>query len=220
MGAAVPAEEIIGVRFTRLVPRAQVWRPRLQYECVCDCGRIAFADSGNLRSGNKKSCGCLRVEYKKSSKPHIRRHPGYKHHGFGTLTYRSWSSMKGRCQNPNATKYHIYGGRGIKVCDRWMDFAAFLNDMGERPSKAHSIDRIDRNGNYEPGNCRWATPHEQAANLPSTVHVRYRGQRLTLSSAIALSGNSISKGAVRERLKKGWSVKAALETPAIKGRPR
>lgn len=82
----------------------------------------------------------------------------------GTAEYRAWIMLRQRCHNPRARKFPDYGGRGIRVCERWMDFAAFLADMGPKPSPAHSIDRVNNDGNYEPGNCRWATPKEQSNN--------------------------------------------------------
>lgn len=91
--------------------------------------------------------------------------PNEKHGGVGTPEYRIWTHMKGRCLNETDARYADYGGRGIIVCDRWVEsFAAFLADMGPRPSKSHSIDRIDNDGGYEPSNCRWATDQEQSLN--------------------------------------------------------
>jgi hypothetical protein len=95
--------------------------------------------------------------------------------------YRTWSSMKVRCYNQNDAGYKNYGGRGIKICDRWRySFKSFLDDMGPRPSPEHSIDRINVNGNYEPLNCRWADPIQQASNKRSTILIEYQGQKKTL----------------------------------------
>lgn len=129
---------------------------RVAWICKCDCGEEKVVISTNLTRGLTKSCGCIRIE--KQIK-----------HGHNTKErvsseYNSWHSMKQRCENPNDDRFQDYGGRGIKVCDRWRFFDNFLADMGEKPSPSHSIDRIDVNGDYEPSNCKWATPKEQQRN--------------------------------------------------------
>lgn len=119
--------------------------------------------------------------------------------------------MRQRCRNPNSLDYPRYGGRGISVCERWNDFAAFLLDMGERPSLKHSLDRIDPLGNYCPENCRWATASEQASNKPSLQKLFYQGEYKTVSEWCRHLG--IKENMVRKRLCRGWSVGRALEQP-------
>lgn len=127
----------------------------------CECGTEFAAYIGNVVRGLTKSCGCLHSE--RSSEAATT-------HGEANVTgkspeYATWVQMKTRCGNPNYIEFHLYGGRGIKVCDRWANsFEDFLSDMGRKPSAKHSIDRINTNGDYEPGNCRWATAKQQAQN--------------------------------------------------------
>lgn len=127
--------------------------------CECECGSIRSVPSKNLRNGKSKSCGCLQKEIL---------HKMHLEHG-GALKkekeYRAWIQMKQRCSNPKSSHYGDYGGRGISVCERWIySYKNFLEDMGRAPSKFHSIDRINVDGNYEPGNCKWSTQTEQVHN--------------------------------------------------------
>ena len=129
--------------------------------CRCDCGVEKEVVVSNLKSGSSKSCGCLKAE-----KTGERR----RKHGFSKTTmYHRYRHMIQRCYIPTNSEYRNYGGRGIKVCDRWLNsFENFYSDMGERP-KGKTLDRINVNGNYEPTNCRWATPTEQEQNKRNKI---------------------------------------------------
>lgn len=163
-----------GQRFGRLVANRIVGRKygRVCWECLCDCGTICVVTSGHLRQGTL-SCGCARESP-----------PSHGVHGecvdrTHTPEYAAWTSMKQRCDNPHATGFKYYGGRGISVCSRWREsFKNFLADMGRRPSARHSLDRIDNDGNYDAENCRWATKLTQMSNRrPQRSDTRRRGER-------------------------------------------
>ena len=134
-------------------------RGRTHWHCVCDCGVERIVAGTHLRGGNSKSCGCYHIEK-------ITKH-GYcstANMGGSSPVYRSWIGAKSRCSNPKHANYKDYGGRGITMCEEWRkDFSAFYRDMGPRPEGC-SLHRVNNDGNYEPGNCRWATPKEQSQN--------------------------------------------------------
>lgn len=128
--------------------------------------------------------------------------------------YSSWVQMRSRCRNPNNKKYPWYGARGIKVCERWDSFKTFLEDMGPRPSSRHSIDRYpDNKGNYEPGNCRWATSAEQAFNRTVNHFVQVAGQKMTLAEATSIQG--LGRGTIFSRLARGCSEEEAVHPGPI-----
>jgi hypothetical protein len=129
----------------------------IMWKCECSCGNIHEASTRNLRSGECKSCGCSKSEFRASGNARRR------HNKAGTSIYAIWNSMKQRCINPNNHAYDDYGGRGIMVCDRWLVFDNFYEDMGDKPHNL-SLERVDNDGNYEPSNVRWATRSEQALN--------------------------------------------------------
>jgi hypothetical protein len=153
---------VVGSRYGRLTVLELVVPSMAR--CACDCGTETVVDRGNMRAGRTTSCGCLRLE---------RSAEASRTHGLTkTREYRIWTGLITRCENPRVRCFPRYGGRGIKVCDRWRGqdgFPNFLADMGRRPSPQHSVDRKDSNGDYTPDNCRWATPDQQAQNTRANV---------------------------------------------------
>jgi hypothetical protein len=174
--------------------------------CQCDCGKQKLIRGPNLCNGQAKSCGCSHFK-----------HNAYTGRGNKTgPEYRAWSGMLQRCTNPKAREFVFYGARGIRVCDRWKDAAMFLADMGPRPSPQHSLDRIDNNGNYEPGNCRWATRIEQARNKRSNRVLIVEGRALPISEWAEATG--LLNTTIRERIRRGWSPRKAVLTPVPSSR--
>lgn len=170
--------------------------------CQCDCGSVRTISCRALRSGTWLSCGC----YKRDN-------PGAKKHGMcGSGEYRSYRAMLQRTNDPNATSYPRYGARGIIVCNQWKEsFEQFLADVGARPSVRHSLERIDNEGDYQPGNVRWATPKEQARNRRSSRFIRCNGKTKTLAEWADLTG--LPSHAIYKRLERGWCIDRALSAP-------
>lgn len=191
---------MVGERFGMLtvIEKATI-NGRTRLSCQCDCGSTTTVDLGNARAGRTTSCGCR-----------VRKLGGK----WDTPTYRSWKAMRERCCVPASKDYQFYGARGVRVHERWVDdFLSFLSDMGERPD-GMTLDRIDVNGSYEPGNCRWATPEQQSANRRNTLFLTANGETAALSEWARRLG--VEPSTLRNRKKAGWSDEKAALTPARK----
>lgn len=188
---------LVGQVFSRLTVIKEVrHRNRICWECVCICGNVVIVWGAHLKDGHTKSCSCLNKENNSKDK-RKHGHSGDK----STTEYNIWCGMKARCYNPKEPAHKNYGARGIKMCDRWLEkFENFLADMGMRPSKNHSIDRIDNNGNYEPSNCRWATWKQQAENTRKVRIEEYGGMKMNRSDWARKIG--IHQSRLSQRLKK------------------
>lgn len=213
MGTSSNFKDLTGQRFGRLtvVYRVEDYISPKGYaipkwECVCDCGNKLEARGDKLKSGTLKSCGCLH-------KRTIKKRVNQKHGMSNTRLYRIYKEMYGRCYSPKCPAYQDYGGRGIKICQEWLDdFMNFYNwaiTNGYRDDL--TIDRINNDGNYEPSNCRWATAKEQARNTRNTVFLTYKGETKSVPEWAEIIG--ISKDTLTYRKRAGWSDKECIEIP-------
>lgn len=179
---------------------------RVHWNCLCLCGNQCSPSHDNLIAGTS-SCGCLRVG-------RIAVH-GHARRGSRSSENIIWNGMKDRCRNKNSPIYKYYGGRGIKVCERWMNFENFLADMGPRPSKEYSIERNDPNGDYCPENCRWATDAEQANNRRTSRRITVSGETKTIAEWSRESG--VRQSVIGFRILSGWTPYKAIFTPPTVG---
>jgi hypothetical protein len=205
-GHRVGRLSVVGRADDKVTPSGKAYA---RWLCRCDCGAEVKVMSGHLNEANTTSCGCAHRD--------IMSGLNSTHGGTGTPEHATWRHMRERCVNSRAKEYPDYGGRGIKVCERWGDFALFLSDMGPRPSPEHSIDRIDVNGNYEPSNCRWATDLEQARNRRNNIVVKVGDKSVCLKEAVQLLGGSIlTYKSVHKRMAyKGMTFEAAMAATTI-----
>lgn len=200
-------QDLTGQRFSRLIVVSRAENSKHNYamwNCICDCGAKVITVGTSLRKGNTKSCGC----FSKDQIATLRRT-----HGMSQATeYRVWRGMITRCTNPNVKCYANYGKRGIVVCERWKSsFENFLADMGERPTPKHTLDRINNDGNYEPGNVRWAERKEQNRNQRSNIVITHNGITAILSEWAVITG--IDYQTLHTRIWDGWSHERAITTP-------
>ncbi len=167
-----------------------------RWHCRCECGSVGVISGRSLRAKTSRACGCQRTT----------------HGGRNTPLYRRWRHMIQRCEVPQNIGFPLYGGRGIRVCHAWrVSFAAFAADMGEPPTSRHSLERIDVNGHYEPGNVRWATVYEQGRNKRNNHRISHDGLTLTL---IEWSERlQINRATLAYRMHAGWSIADALTLP-------
>jgi hypothetical protein len=179
--------------------------------CKCSCGNNKIIVGNSLLKGNTKSCGCLRKEGN-----------NIKHNFSKTKIYRTWKHMLSRCTNPKDKRYQDYNGRNINICHRWSNkkngFENFYNDVGDPPTKYHSIDRINNDKGYSPNNWRWATSKEQNRNSRHNHLLRYDNKELCLSEWAEITG--IKEETIRQRLNYGWTIEDALMIPAKKYKKR
>jgi hypothetical protein len=171
--------------------------------CRCDCGFETPVLIQSLRDGRSTRCRHCAAK-KRVTHGHCRFHTS-------TPEYSSWQAMHWRCRNPKYESWDHYGGRGITVCERWHSFENFLADMGHRPGLEYTLDRVDNDGNYEPGNVRWAPVAVQQNNRSTSKYFTFAGQTQTLSQWAGMLG--IPTRTLRDRLKKGWSVERTLTEP-------
>lgn len=178
----------------------------------CDCGVEKVVRGRDLLIGYSHSCGCLQRELTAVKIADRSRTHGHSAKATRTSEYVIWTTMKQRCHNPKAGGYDDYGARGISVCPQWRDsFETFLADMGSRPSKRHSLDRQDNDGNYEPGNCIWAEPVQQASNKRNNRMLTIGGEEATMAEWSRRFGNPASL--IHKRLSAGWNHDDAVKLP-------
>jgi hypothetical protein len=174
--------------------------------CRCACGVEKEVALSSLRRGATKSCGCLNREMARERNSIINRTHGQTR----SSEFKAWQGIWQRCSNQNDKDYAKYGGRGIGVCARWASFEAFLDDMGKKPSPHHSLDRVDVNGNYEPGNCRWTTIHVQNRNKRSNIIVSAFGRDAALVDFIPAGAHSAAYQRARKLIKRGVEHERAI----------
>ena len=201
--------DLTGQRFGRLLvlrpSHTDKWQ-NWHWLCLCDCGASHTVQTGCLRRGISRSCGCLQREEVRGNKH------GQTHGMSNSPEYKSWVSMGVRCFNKTTDYYHNYGGRGITVCPEWREsFEAFYRDMGPRLSLGHTIDRIDNDGNYEPGNCRWATRKQQSRNTRQLHILTFNNESHCITEWAKRTGMNYLT--LVSRIRRGWATERALTTP-------
>lgn len=207
-------KDLTGLQFHRLrvVSLQNIVNRKAYWLCQCECGKTKSVQTGNLRSGAVKSCGCLQRERaSESSTTH-----GSTRNRTKPAEYGIWLGIKKRCLNPDTHAYHHYGGRGISIFPAWIDsFGSFFAYVGKRPSVNLTIERIDNNGNYEPGNIRWATRTEQCNNTRRNTFLEFQGERKTVANWARQLGINVQTLWSRIANYK-WPIDIALTQPVRK----
>lgn len=210
------ARDLTGMVFGKLTVLGPVERRKfpagavhVYWLCQCECGRQKSINAYTMIAGTSESCGCVHREMaRKIGKANIR-------HGMtNSVEFRTWSSMKVRCQNPDVPNYADYGGRGIVICERWEVFENFLEDMGMRPGPEFSLGRIDNNAGYFPENCRWETITQQTQNQRNNLVIEYQGRLGALASFFDGGVGHPDYYRVHQRIQRGgWSPERAFTEP-------
>lgn len=207
-------KNLTGQKFGRLTAIRIVGKDKrgsCVWKCHCDCGNIKYLIATLLITKHTRSCGCLQKD-----------HPNNLKHGLsGSKFHKTWAGIKSRCTDKKRKDYILYGGRGITVCDFWLKFKNFMNDMYESykrhvkkfGEKNTQIDRIDNSRGYYKENCRWVTPKENSNNRRSNVFLTYKGQTKTFSNWAKCF--NLKMPTLRNRIKKGWNTEKALKTPIV-----
>lgn len=214
-------KDMIGKRFGLLVVQKYLGKVRVQpkslkprythyVEVLCDCGNKKEVSAYHVLSGDIESCRCL---HRSIAKVVNRKHG----QALKTKAYSSWAGALSRCNNPKNAKYYKYGGRGISVCESWHDFRNFYEDMGDCP-EGHTLHRINNDGNYEPGNCKWADAHEQSRQKTNSVFVTLGGIRMNATDAERQLG--WGSDVICGRLRAGWTEERALSQPPTNKRKK
>ena len=202
--------DLAGQRFGRLVVIENTGSvcQRIVWLCQCDCGLTTHVPTAWLRNGNTRSCGCLGREARSAAASAANTTHGMTR----TPTYESWFNMRRRCQETSHKSFKNYGARGISVCEHWAKFENFLADMGDAPA-GMSIERVNVDGNYEPGNCKWATSQEQSRNRRNNRHISAFGVTKLLIEWSEDERCAVSLSALEKRLAAGWDPEKALTVP-------
>lgn len=204
-----PLIDLSGLKFGKLTviekSKVRLGRRYVCWLCRCECGVEIVVRGDRLRDGHKKFCS-------RGNHPRPKLDIGRR------LARKSWESAWARVTATTGKKWRNYGSRGITMCERWRDFEAFLTDMGPRPDVLHTLDRINNDGNYEPGNCRWTNKSEQRRNSRGAIWIEYEGERHRLSDFCEARGLSYS--IVKGRISLGWPIELAISAPKGKHRKR